>query len=191
MDMNRDIWIDRREGFTMVELMIVILIISILASIAVPVAISARNEARRLQAQNDVNNIASAIEGFYRQYGRFPVAAGQQGGGTDLEVDTSNGALIAALMGRNIAINPGNRVFLDVDGDNVTQGYLDPWDRGYIVRMDTNFNGYVAKWPNPASADGTNASRVRAVALAVSLGADGQRGTDLDIVSSHATETRR
>ncbi len=189
--MNRDVWVDRREGFTMVELMIVIMIISILASIAVPIAISARNEARRLQAQNDVNNIANAIEGFYRQYGRFPVDANQQGGGSDLEVDTSGGAVIAALMGQNTAINPSGRVFLEVDMDDVTQGYLDPWDRGYIVRMDTNFNGYVAKWPNPVTADGANTSRVRAVAMAVSLGADGQRDTDLDIVSSHAMETRR
>ncbi len=144
-----------------------------------------RNEAQRQLAVADVNNIAIAIRMFEMDYGRLPVESAKQDSVSDYEVDTSEGAIVAALMGRDEDINPRGVIYLESDCDDGEEGYLDPWGRGYIVRMDTNFNGYVAKWPNPVTADGPGVSRVRAVALVVSLGADGEKGTDLDIVSSH------
>ena len=58
----------RQEGFTLIELMIVILIIAILVAIAVPVYLAATNSAKRRTCQSNLRTIDSAINaynGFY------------------------------------------------------------------------------------------------------------------------------
>jgi type IV pilus assembly protein PilA len=51
----------RQEGFTLIELMVVILIIGILVAIAVPVFFSARSSAEQGACQDNLRTIDSAI----------------------------------------------------------------------------------------------------------------------------------
>jgi prepilin-type N-terminal cleavage/methylation domain-containing protein len=54
----------RPEGFTLIELMIVILIIAILVAIAVPVYLNARANAQRRTCQSNIRTVDGAIQAY-------------------------------------------------------------------------------------------------------------------------------
>jgi type IV pilus assembly protein PilA len=66
----------RDEGFTLIELMVVVLIIAILIAIAVPVFLGARVRAQDRAAQSDLRNALTAARVFYtdEQHYGFTVA---------------------------------------------------------------------------------------------------------------------
>ncbi len=63
------VWIRSRlgneEGFTLVELMVVVLIIAILVAIAIPTFLGARDSAQDRAAQSDLRNALTAEKVFY------------------------------------------------------------------------------------------------------------------------------
>ena len=56
--------ISRPEGFTLIELMIVILIIAILVAIAVPVYLNARANAQKRTCQSNIRTVDGAIQAY-------------------------------------------------------------------------------------------------------------------------------
>src|SRR5665811_1880898 len=64
----------RQEGFTLIELMIVILIIAILVAIAVPVFLSARNSAQKRTCQANLRTIEGAINTYNADKEAYPPA---------------------------------------------------------------------------------------------------------------------
>ena len=63
--MIRKIRMQNEEGFTLIELMIVIAIIGILAAIAIPNFIAYRNKGFCSGAESDAHNIASSISDYF------------------------------------------------------------------------------------------------------------------------------
>ena len=63
------------RAFTLIELLVVMGIIAILVGLLFPAFKGIQNQARSTQAKNDLTQIVSAVNAFYTDYGRYPVAA--------------------------------------------------------------------------------------------------------------------
>ena len=86
--------IPNQNGFTLIELMIVIAIIGILAAIAIPNFIAYRNKSFCSTAESDANAIAAAIHDYYAVPNRlgFPPTIG---GDLGLTLSINNTATIS------------------------------------------------------------------------------------------------
>lgn len=62
----------RRNGFTVVELMVSLAVLAVLVAIIVPAAMSARESARRMHCQNNLRQIGLGILEYESQYGTLP-----------------------------------------------------------------------------------------------------------------------
>lgn len=64
----------RSEGFTIVELLIVIVVIAILATLVIVTFSGIQQKARDSQRQTDINALDSHVEAFYAENGAYPTA---------------------------------------------------------------------------------------------------------------------
>src|SRR5918996_431549 len=63
--MRRRLQGEREDGFTLIELMVVVLIIAILIAIAIPTFLGARRRAQDRQAQSNLRNALTAEKSYY------------------------------------------------------------------------------------------------------------------------------
>jgi general secretion pathway protein G len=64
-----------RNGFTLIELMIVVVILSLLATIIMPRILNRTDQAKRAKAKVDIRNLQSALALFKTDTGRFPTTS--------------------------------------------------------------------------------------------------------------------
>jgi general secretion pathway protein G len=64
--------IRRRDGFTLIEIMVVIVILGLLAALVVPKLVGRTEEAKRTQTRVQIKNIQQALELFKLDNGFFP-----------------------------------------------------------------------------------------------------------------------
>src|SRR4051812_43446348 len=68
--------LSRSAAFTLIELLTVIAIIAILMGILFPVINNVKENAKKVQAKNDVTQIVTAVKAYYTEYGKYPPVPG-------------------------------------------------------------------------------------------------------------------
>jgi general secretion pathway protein G len=113
-----------QDGFTLIEIMVVILILGLLATIVVQSLRGAADKAKRVKAQADIAELKTALDRYYLDNGYYPTT------------DQGLQALVAAPTTGKIPTN------------YETGGYIqrlpkDPWGNAYFYQSDGN--AYVLK----------------------------------------------
>src|SRR5256885_15932205 len=65
----------KQGGFTIVELLIVIVVIGILATLVIVTFTGIQQRARNTKRQTDINAIASHVEAYFADTGKYPTLA--------------------------------------------------------------------------------------------------------------------
>src|SRR5437762_8595074 len=81
------------DAFTLIELLIVISIIIILMGLLFPAFRGAQDQAKKVQAKNDLTQIVTAVSAYYTEYGKYPPVA------SDDTAITNNAELFNVLRG--------------------------------------------------------------------------------------------
>ncbi|MGI8431857.1 MAG: type II secretion system protein, partial [Chthoniobacterales bacterium] len=176
-DAKMDLRREHRGAFTLIELLVVITIIAILMGLLFPAFKGVQDQAKRTQAKNDVTQIVTAINAFYTEYGKYPLA-------TDDTPISDNAALMNELRGlASQTQNPKLIVFFSPpDSKDPTKPRsgvgadgkdYDPWGLPYFVAIDGDYDNLIT--PNPYSSN-AGSSPLHSGAIAWSLGKDGQGG---------------
>jgi len=203
-------------AFTLIEMIVVMLIIATLTALFMGAATSVFDRARRTQAKNDVIQIATAVNAFYTEYGRYPVVStittdafyGTLPTGVPLPGGCTNAGTNNVLLNvlRNIttdpnavALNPRQIVFLSPGGAKNTTPprggiatadncYYDPWGSQYAVLIDSNYDNTLT---NPYSdTDGSaGTTPLRFGVVAYSYGKNGRPGGGAAVSSSFTPES--
>ncbi len=113
-----------QEGFTLIELMVVILIIGLLATIVVQNLRGATDKAKRIKAEADISAFKTALDRYYLDNGSYPTT------------DQGLAALVSApTAGRIPSDYP--------EGGYIEKIPSDPWNNPYFYSSDGN--SYVLK----------------------------------------------
>jgi prepilin-type N-terminal cleavage/methylation domain-containing protein len=174
-------------AFTLIELLVVIAIIAILIGLLFPAFQAVQNQARRTQAKNDLTQIIAAVNAYYTEYGKYPIAASTDAAGRfgPTAQTNTNDILFNELRATAAATqNPRQIVFISPpyakDQNNPRSGirtsdnqWYDPWGTGYYIWIDGNYDNTVA---NPYTAN-AGAIPLQIGVIAWSLGKDGTGAT--------------
>jgi type II secretory pathway pseudopilin PulG len=174
-------------------LLAVIAIIVILVGLLFPAFKAVQNQARQTQAKNDLTQIVNAVNAFYTDYGKYPLATGittdyTYGPGGNLATNqtlftelrgctavagscpaaaTINTRLIPFISPPDVKNSASPRSGIGTAAGNIGQ-YFDPWGSNYVIRIDGEYNNQVT---NPYTTNaGGNPLQLGVVAL--SLGSD-------------------
>lgn len=111
---QKDAKVERQEGFTLVELLVVLAIIALIATIAAPQVLRYLGSARTNAAKAQIQNIESALELYYVDNARYP--SSEEG--------------LGALMTAPAASTSWNGPYL-----KGSAGLKDPWGRPYVYEL--------------------------------------------------------
>jgi type II secretory pathway pseudopilin PulG len=167
------------EAFTLIELLVVITIIIILMGLLFPVFRGVQDQAKKVQAKNDLIQIVTAVNAFYTEYGHYPQPAGNPPTADTAYGDGNNSGtnksyvLMDCLMSppknssdsNAIAQNPRQIAFLQPKSVNdplIPRGgldsngnFYDPWGRTYAVVTDNSYDNvtqtYIPQYADIAS----------------------------------------
>ncbi len=104
----------RIDGFTLIELMLVVVIIGIIAAIAVPRVAGRSEKAKLAAAKSSIAAISASLDTFELAVGRFPTS--EEG--------------LTALVTKPVSLTTEDQW----DGPYMREVPLDPWNRQFVYR---------------------------------------------------------
>ena len=144
-----------RQGFTLIEMVIVVAIVALLAGILVPVAFNQVDDAEQARTTADVRQLSSALLLFRSDTGQWP------GSSVKLLYSDGNAATDESKFDSATAEHLLNPLRDNKDTVNNWAGpYMtafagDPWGNRYIVEVDGfSANGSPYAWVISAGPDG-------------------------------------
>ena len=123
-----------QDGFTLIEIMVVILILGLLATIVVQSLRGAADKAKRTKAQADIAEFKTALDRYYLDNGYYP---------------TTDQGLCALVSAPTNGRMPSNYE----QGGYIERMPRDPWGSNYVYQSDGN--NYIMKSFGP---DGVESS---------------------------------
>jgi prepilin-type N-terminal cleavage/methylation domain-containing protein len=170
------------RAFTLIELLVVITIIAVLIGLAFPTYQGIQNQAKKMQAKNDLLQIVTAVNAYYNEYGKYPLTPAPPAD-TTYGATPTNEQLFNVLRAVTLTENPRGIIFLsppDAKNGNTPRAgissaptsagqYFDPWGKPYLIRIDTDYDNQIT---NPYSQNAGNAPRLRNGVAAWSFGKD-------------------
>jgi type IV pilus assembly protein PilA len=109
----------QQQGFTLIELMIVVAIIGILAAVAVPMYLDYAVRSQIAEGLNLAGGAKSAVTEFYQDRGVFPTDNVEAGLSIPADI-TGNYVTSVSVTNNVITILYGNRANAKINGDTVT-----------------------------------------------------------------------
>jgi general secretion pathway protein G len=125
---------EQQDGFTLIEIMVVILILGLLATIVVQSLRGAADKAKRVKAQADLSEIKTGLDRFYLDNGYYPTT------------DQGLSALVSLPTTGRVPNNYESAGYIE-------RLPLDPWGSNYVYQSDGN--NYILKSLGP---DGVESS---------------------------------
>jgi len=104
-----------QQGLTLIELLVVLAILAFLATLVAPRVITYLGRAKSDVARSQISNIASALELFYFDMGRYP--------------NLEEGLIV-------LVTKPGDITEWRGPYLKETKGLTDPWGRAYIYALE-------------------------------------------------------
>ncbi len=114
----------KQDGFTLIEIMVVILILGLLATIVVQSLRGATDKAKRVKAQADISELKTALDRYYLDNGFYP---------------TTDQGLLALVSAPTTGRVPSSYE----SGGYIQNVPKDPWGNPYFYQSDGN--AYVLK----------------------------------------------
>lgn len=154
-----------KNGFSLVEILVVISIIGLLAGLALPAIQGAQTAARKGKARAEMQAIITALKSYQNEYGRLPDASKVGGAADGYFSATASPRLFLMLSGSandTSGENPRQIAFLELPASSTNGSFPDPWKRNYLLKIDTDGDNIVEYYGNK-----------NGVALIISLGKNG------------------
>ena len=142
--------VQRKEGFTLIEIMIVVVIIGLLAAMAIPAFAKIREKSQNAAAFNDLRIFANAFQDYATEHGYWPADVNEGilppemadstirpnqftsktpvGGVYDWEGPTSWTTLFVSIRDSNLTPDRAQRMDKDLDDGDTDTGTLRFYD---------------------------------------------------------------